>query len=107
MGNRREERYDRLQANDSHDAVIPSGQIPSAWAVASRVDLQEGFRFRMSMVGALRDRSRLSWRHCEAENDGAGSPPDHGPKGALGVGGLRPTNTCSSAQAMPDVRPLA
>lgn len=53
MGNKRGERYDRLQANDGHDAVIHPGQIPSAWVVASRVDLQEGFRFRMSMAGAL------------------------------------------------------
>lgn len=53
MGSNREERYDRLQANDGHDVVITPGQIPSAWAVASRVDLQEGFRFRMSMAGAL------------------------------------------------------
>lgn len=68
-GSKREERYDRLQANNSHDTITPPGRIPSVWAVAARVDLQEGFRFRMSMVGAQRPeptvlatlRSREPW----------------------------------------------
>lgn len=74
---------------DGYDAVIFPGLIPNTWAVSGRADLQEGFRFIMTLAGAQGTGADSLGDTGKPRAMDPGAPPDPGPRGAWTDVGMR------------------